>query len=63
MLGKRTSSNTNSEGVAVQMQCWEDGPTATWMQRELQYRCSSDSDRPWVVVQDAVVQRMLGREA
>eukprot|EP00253_Pinus_taeda_P029961 PITA_29961 len=30
---------------AVQMQCWEEGPAATWMQRELQYKCSSGSDR------------------
>jgi len=27
------------------MQCWEEGPAAAWMQRELQYRCSSGSGR------------------
>jgi len=33
------------EGVAMQMHCWEDGPAATRMERELQYRCSSGNDR------------------
>ena len=43
MLGGRTSNNTDAEGVAVQMQCWEEGPVATRMQGELQYRCGSGS--------------------
>ena len=29
----------------MRMQCWEKGPTTTWMQRELSYRCSSGSGR------------------
>jgi len=32
-------------GVAVQMQCWEKGPAAAQMQRELSYRCSSGSGK------------------
>ena len=30
-------------GDAMQMQCWEDGPTTTRMQREFPYRCTSGS--------------------
>ena len=45
MLGGRTSSNTDAKGVAVQMQCWEEGQVAALMQRELLYRCSSGSGR------------------
>jgi len=32
-------------GDVVQMQCWEDGPTTTWMQREFSYGCSSGIGR------------------
>ena len=45
VLGRRTNSSTDAKGVAVQMQCWKDGPVATRMQRELQYKCSSGNDR------------------
>eukprot|EP00253_Pinus_taeda_P004485 PITA_04485 len=45
MLGGNTNNNIDAEGVAVQMQCWEEGSTTTRMQRELQYRCSSGSGR------------------
>ena len=27
----------------MQMQCWEKGPTKTYMQRELSYRCNRGS--------------------
>ena len=29
----------------MQMQCWEKGPAAAWMQRELSYGCSNGSGR------------------
>ena len=44
-MGKKTSNNTDAEGVAVWMQSWEKGLAATWMQRELSYRCSRGSSR------------------
>eukprot|EP00253_Pinus_taeda_P005361 PITA_05361 len=44
VLGERTNNNTDAEGVVVRMQCWEKGPAATRMQREL-YRCRSGSSR------------------
>lgn len=45
MLGERASSSIDAEGVAMQMQCWEKGPAAAQMQRELSYRCNSGSSR------------------
>ena len=67
----------------MQMQCWEKGPAAAQMQRELQCEfnvgrkdqqqhgcrgsCRTDAAvvvaESWAAVQDAVVQRMLRREA
>jgi len=35
VLGSRTNNNKDAEGVAVQMKCWEKGPVAAQMQREL----------------------------
>jgi len=40
-----SDNNKDSEGVAMQMQCWEKGPTATRRQRELLYKCNSGSSR------------------
>ena len=45
VLGRRNNNSTDADGVAMQMQCWEKGPTATQMQRELPYRCRSGKGR------------------
>ena len=44
----------------MQMQCWEEAPTTTQIQRELSTDVAVAMTEPWAAVREAAVQRMLG---